>query len=81
MCRQHFGAARGARYKQGMSNRERIAEIREILRSGASSVVTDGTSVTYDLDSLRRELRELEAEEPSLAGRRPVAASIYLGGF
>lgn len=59
----------------------RIAEIRELLRSGVSSVSTDGTSTAFDLDSLRRELRDLEAQDDVLKGRRPVASSIYLGGF
>lgn len=60
---------------------ERIAEIQEILRTGASSVSTDGTSVHYDFDQLRQELRELMAEDLVHKGRRPAAASIYLGGF
>ena len=60
---------------------KRIAEIREVLRAGATSVSTDGTSVTFDFDELRRELRELEAADDLKKGRRPAAASIYLGGF
>lgn len=60
---------------------ERIAEIQEILRAGASSVTTDGTTVSYDFDELRRELRQLMAEDDAHKKRRPVAASIYLGGF
>lgn len=60
---------------------ERIAEIRETLRTGATTVVTDGTTVTYDFGALRKELRELMAEDDAHQGRRPVAASIYLGGF
>lgn len=59
----------------------RIAEIQEALRSGVSSVATDGTSTTFDLDALRRELRELMADDDLHKARRPVAASIYLGGF
>jgi hypothetical protein len=64
-----------------MDNSERIAEIREILRTGASSVNTDGTAVTFDFDALRRELRELEGTDDILKGHRPVATSINLGGF
>lgn len=64
-----------------MDNTERINEIREILRTGASSVVTDGTTVAFDLDSLRTELRELELTDDKKKGRRPVASSINLGGF
>lgn len=82
MALQNFGAARGAGYKRGMANhRERIAEIREILRTGASSVTSDGTSVSYDFESLRKELRDLMAEDDNQRGKRPVASSIYLGGL
>ena len=60
---------------------KRIAEIREILRAGATTVSTDGTSVTFDFNQLRKELRELMATDDLQKGRRPVAASIHLGGF
>lgn len=60
---------------------KRIREIREILRAGASSVSSDGTSVSFDFAQLRQELRQLEADDDSHAGRRPVASSIYLGGL
>jgi hypothetical protein len=59
-------------------HRKRIAEIEQILRSGVSSITTDGTSTSYDLDSLRRELRELQAADDTQRGRRPVAARIKL---
>jgi hypothetical protein len=62
-----------------VDNAARIAEIREILRAGASSVTTDSTTVTFDFDQLRKELRLLEAEDDSRRGRRPVASSIKLG--
>jgi hypothetical protein len=64
-----------------VNNTARINEIREILRAGASQVSTDGTSVTFDFEALRKELRELEATDDRRKGRRPVASSIYLGGF
>lgn len=60
---------------------ERISEIRELLRTGATSVATDGTSVSLDHDSLRRELRQLMAEDDAHKGRRPVASTIFLGGI
>lgn len=60
-------------------NSKRIAEIEEILRAGASQVSFDGTTVTFDFDQLRRELRQLESEDRLRKGRRPVAASIKLG--
>ena len=59
----------------------RIAEIQEILRAGARTVSIDGTTVTYDFDALRRELRLLMADDTNQQGRRPVFGTIYLGGF
>lgn len=59
----------------------RIAEIQTILRAGATSVTVDGVSVQYDFASLRKELRELMADDPNFASLRPRAASIDLGGF
>lgn len=60
---------------------DRIAEIREILRSGATTVVNDGVTVTLDPDSLRKELRQLMAEDDVERGRRPVASTINLSRF
>lgn len=62
-------------------NSVRIAQIREILAEGASTVVRDGTTVTWDLDQLRRELRELEATDDTHRGKRPVASQINLGNW
>jgi hypothetical protein len=62
-------------------NAARIAEIRTILRAGASTVKTAGVEVVYDFDQLQRELRELLADDDDQRGRRPVSASINLGGF
>jgi hypothetical protein len=60
-------------------NSKRIAEIREILQAGATQVATDGTNVVFDLNQLRKELRQLMSEDPLYKGRRPVASSIKLG--
>lgn len=60
---------------------ERIAEIQDLLRTGATSVETDGTTVQLDPESLRRELRQLMAEDDTNRGRRPVVSSINLSGF
>ena len=62
-------------------NSERIAEIEEILRSGVKTVTVDGVTTSFDLESLRRELRLLRASDDALRGKRPVAARINLGGF
>jgi hypothetical protein len=59
---------------------KRIAEIQEVLRNGAKTVSTDGTTVTYDFDSLRKELRQLQATDDNQRGRRPVVSTIRLGG-
>jgi hypothetical protein len=62
-------------------NSERIRQIRDLLASGVTSVTTDGQTTSFDHDSLRTELRQLIAEDDSEQGRRPIASSIYLGGF
>jgi hypothetical protein len=62
-------------------NAKRIREIDAILESGVSSVVVDGRTVTYDLDSLRKERRRLSDADATLRSKRPVASPIRLGGF
>lgn len=62
-------------------NSARIAEIRKILESGISSGTVDGHSVTYDLNSLRAELRRLVGEDDEQSTKRPIASNIYLGDF
>jgi len=62
-------------------NTARIAEIREILQSGATSVSVDGTTTQLDLASLRRELRELMREDDVQRGRRPRVSSVDLRGL
>ena len=59
-------------------NTTRIAEIQELLRTGASRVMKDGVSVDYDLGALRNELRKLQATDDTQAGRRPVCSRINL---
>lgn len=61
------------------NNTDRIAEIREILRTGASTVVVDGTTTTYDFPALRQELRELIAEDDTQRHIKPRVSSINLG--
>lgn len=57
---------------------ERIAQIQQILRAGATSVSVDGVTVTYDFESLRRELRQLMQEDDVHKGRRPVISHLDL---
>lgn len=60
---------------------KRIAEIRDLLASGVSSTTVDGVATSFDLESLRAELRRLEAEDTSRTNTRPRLASINLSGF
>lgn len=62
-------------------NSAKIAKLQAILDAGASNVAVDGTNVGFDLDEVRRQLRELNESDNTQKGRRPVAASINLGGF
>lgn len=59
-----------------MSLTSQIAAIEAILDEGARSVSTDGLSVSYDLDALRRRLEELRRQQD--ATRRPRVAGIDL---
>lgn len=58
--------------------RERCNEIREVLESGLSSHTVDGSTTTYDLNSLRIELRKLEMELPEFRDRRPRSSRVRL---
>jgi hypothetical protein len=62
-------------------NSAKIAEIKALLATGATSVSTDGTHTAFDPKSLRQELRRLEAEDANAQTNRPVAASVFLGGW
>ena len=62
-----------------MSVETEIAELEAILNAGATSTFVDGQKVTWDLDQVRRRLRELRRQlEPN---RRPRIASIELSHF
>jgi len=58
--------------------RTRIAEIRQLLQSGITSMDNDGQRATFDLESLRRELRQLEEQE-GVRPRRAKVSNIFLG--
>jgi hypothetical protein len=55
----------------------RILEIDSILSSGSSSSTLDGTTVSYDLESLRKEREELRSRLTSDKRRR--AFGVRLG--
>ena len=62
-------------------NTAAIAAIREILRSGVTSTNTDGTSVTVDPESLRKELAYLIATDDTEAALRPRTFGVKLSGL
>lgn len=62
-------------------NRERIAEIEEILSSGVESSNVDGVSIRHNFTMLRKELQRLRDADEVLKRTRPRAVSINLGGL
>lgn len=58
--------------------RTRIAEIEAMLASGVTSTTVDGQSASFDLESLRRELRRLKELEGIQRPRQKVT-NIFLG--
>lgn len=62
-----------------MSLAEEIAELEVVLNVGAKSVAVDGIKTDYDLDQVRRRIRELKAEQDPAA--RPRVAQVDMRGF
>jgi len=64
-------------------NTAKIAEIRTLLESGATSISVDGQNVTLDLTSLRKELNRLIGDDDATVAnmRRPRMSSVNMGGF
>lgn len=62
-------------------NTQRIAQIRSILESGVTSIEVGGEKTTFDLESLRKELRRLEEEDDAAKRKRPRIATMKLGGW
>lgn len=58
-----------------------LAAIEEQLNSGVTSVTVDGTTTVIDLDHLRKRAADLRAQIDTENARRPLASTIYLGGF
>lgn len=63
------------------NNTVRIAAIRAILEAGVSTIMIGGEQVSYDFDTLRRELRRLEQEDDTAKKRRPSVSRIELGNW
>lgn len=58
---------------------EQIAQLESQLLAGATGNTTDGQSTSWDLDQVRRRLRELREQQASDAGdppRRPAFSRI-----
>lgn len=62
-------------------NTATIAELDDVIRSGATDVEVDGQKVAVDLETLKKERRDLIATDDARAGDRPRVSRIYLGGF
>lgn len=59
----------------------KIAELEEILDSGATQINVDGTTTTLDHTSIRKRITELRSQHSTQKSRRPRASRINLGGF
>lgn len=59
-------------------NSAEIAALEAILNAGAASVSTDGTSVSYDLEAIRKQLAALRGNDTTDQHRRPRVARILL---
>ncbi len=62
-------------------NSAKIAKIRSLLETGVSSTAVGDVSNSIDRESLRKELRRLEAEDDTLRSKRPPVATIDLSGL
>lgn len=60
-------------------NTAAIAELRALLQAGETQTTIAGTSVTLDLDQIRKELSRLMAEDDIQRSRRPRLSSVNLG--
>jgi predicted esterase YcpF (UPF0227 family) len=63
------------------NNSAQIAQIRALLATGATQIIVDGQQVTVSPASLRKQLRQLMATDDTNAGRRPLMATVNLGGY
>lgn len=61
-------------------NTTKIANAQQVIEAGVRQVTNDGTTVSYDLDQLRKEVRQQMATDDTNKGRRPVISRIRLNG-
>lgn len=59
----------------------KIAELEAVLESGATQISVDGTSTSFDHDSIRKQIQALRSQHSTMKKRRPRASRINLGGF
>lgn len=61
-------------------NSAEIARLKAILNSGAKSGMVDGEAVTFDTESIRKQLALLQGTDDTTRGQRPRVSSINFGG-
>lgn len=59
--------------------KDKIAELEAILQQGITTSTVAGTTVTMDLDLIRRQLAELRRQDDTQAARKPRIATINTG--
>lgn len=63
-------------------NSTTIAQLEEILNAGVLEGQVDGQRVKFNSSAeIRKRIRELQANDDTQRGRRPVSSTINLGGF
>lgn len=60
------------------SNSEKLVRLEALLAAGATSTRAGDISATFDLDSIRKQIRDLRAQDPVARRRRPACAQIKL---
>jgi hypothetical protein len=64
-----------------MNNTALIAQLEAILQAGVATVTIDGTTTTYDLESVRRQLADLRRTDTTQNTRKPKCASLNTSGL
>jgi chromosome segregation and condensation protein ScpB len=60
------------------SNSEKLARLEALLAAGTTSTRAGDLSATFDLDAIRKQIRDLRAQDPVARRRRPVCSQIKL---